>query len=54
MYPTFLSLLIILQVFLFGCGVAQLVEGKYVLGCFNVGINLIFGLLNVRNLFNAL
>jgi len=42
------------QVFLFAVGIKQLVEGKIIVGVFNTVVNLTFGFLNFKQIYNEL
>lgn len=46
----FIGLLLLIQIYLFGCGIQDLVDGDYVTGVFCVGVNLIFGYMNLMTL----
>jgi hypothetical protein len=47
---TFLIALLVVQVVLIICGVIQLAHGNIGNGLFNIILNLVFGLLNLRNI----
>ena len=53
-FTLILTLLFMFQVFLFAVGVKQLIEGKIIVGIFNTVINLTFGLINIRTIYNEL